>query len=159
MESYDKFLRLIKDGWEGIIEFPKVEKIKKKKILKPKSVAFSMAFLGDIGGAALADSLNNLNSTENARFKIIENGIFIQIRKFRKEELLIKWDEIITINNKRNKSYPDLTLFKLVDGRELTLSAPFKEGFTKTEYFTDYFIDYVNERTCGKIQIDNNEMN
>lgn len=152
MESYDEFLGLMKNGWEGIIEFTKHEKTKNKKVLSPRSVAFSMGFLGDIGGAGLAYSISNQDHPiEGAKFKVIENGIFIQLENFKREELMIKWGDIINIH-KLNKGRPDLVSLIMTDDIELILSAPLKEGFFSVEYFRDYFINYVNKRSCSKIQ-------
>ncbi|MGL6298993.1 MAG: hypothetical protein ACRC1M_07500 [Methanobacteriaceae archaeon] len=38
------------------------------------------------------------------------------------------------------------------DSSEITISAPLRD-FIKEEFFKDYFIDYVREKACGRLEL------
>ncbi|MGL4670301.1 MAG: hypothetical protein ACRCVG_06915 [Methanobacteriaceae archaeon] len=151
LSEYNKFLYLMNNGWEGTIRFPEKRKKRKNKTLKGISVAFTMVGLGSFAGAMAADSVSGGGmKIEGGDFKVKKEGIFVKLANFRRDELILEWKDMINIY-KSPKGTSDLVVLKMVDGSEITLSAPFKSKFISAEFFTDYFIDYVLERACGRL--------
>ncbi|BBL61432.1 hypothetical protein [Methanobrevibacter arboriphilus] len=130
--SYDIFLKIMKNGWEGTIE------CSENSLHDPSiSTLYSRIRMNPFDALAV----DRLAHKINVNFRVDNNGIVIHQTSHKNKQMKIIWENIINVYNTKITSE---ILIKVVDGNELIITPPFVKRFFLKHYFVNEFISYIN---------------
>lgn len=153
MGNYDEFLQILEEGWNAGIWLPEFETVEKHGGAGRGVATGAGVLVGGLAGGVIGYALSSGTRTQQKQISAIirtpENGIVVEQAAPDNSDLRISWEEII--NAYKDEHNGALIYLNLVNGIKLNFTAPYSGNWIITRY-TDEFINYVNERACGKVE-------